>query len=256
MRVLHVIADAAGGGLERVMLEAVGALAEAGLEQEVLARGGDPQGPRLLEGAPATVTVAPFDRLWKGRTIAAIQRALQGFRPHVVHYWSGYAAGFAPPSSAQRSLGWYAAYEMASRFRLCAWHAGQTRDVARHIASQGVAADRIAVLARCTRPLASPAALERASLDTPESAPLAFHESRFEPDCAVGSLLHALRHAPQVHAWISGDGPMLRAMQGLAGELDLESRVRFLGARPDRTALIAASDVVISPSRLRPWTIP
>ena len=48
---------------------------------------------------------------------------------------------------------------------------------------------------------------------------------------------------------ICGDGPLRGGLQDLVAELGLGHRVRFLGQRPDVEALIAASDVVVLPSR-------
>src|SRR5512147_2386119 len=61
MRVLHVIAGAKGGGAESIMLDAVAALAEAGVSQHVITRGGKAR-LAALEAAGVSYEIAHFDK--------------------------------------------------------------------------------------------------------------------------------------------------------------------------------------------------
>jgi len=64
-------------------------------------------------------------------------------------------------------------------------------------------------------------------------------------------LLRALARLPERPClWIAGDGPERGALENLAAELGVSSRVRFLGARADVADLLAACDVLVLPSRL------
>jgi glycosyltransferase involved in cell wall biosynthesis len=49
--------------------------------------------------------------------------------------------------------------------------------------------------------------------------------------------------------WVAGDGPERASLETLAREAGLGERVRFLGRRSDTADLLAASDIVVIPSR-------
>ena len=52
--------------------------------------------------------------------------------------------------------------------------------------------------------------------------------------------------------WL-GDGPELETYKELAHDLGIEERVRFLGWRNDRAALLGAVDICVLPSRYEPF---
>ncbi|MFD1720842.1 glycosyltransferase family 4 protein [Amnibacterium endophyticum] len=65
-----------------------------------------------------------------------------------------------------------------------------------------------------------------------------------------------LLRAAQARAWrvsVAGDGPEEQGLRALAGQLDLEHRVEFLGSvsRDEVGALMTTADVVVVPSRRR-----
>jgi glycosyltransferase involved in cell wall biosynthesis len=55
------------------------------------------------------------------------------------------------------------------------------------------------------------------------------------------------------YLWIAGDGPLEADLKAQAAKLGIADRVRFLGWRTDRSALLAACDVVAFPSRYEPF---
>jgi glycosyltransferase involved in cell wall biosynthesis len=58
---------------------------------------------------------------------------------------------------------------------------------------------------------------------------------------------------PEAFLWIAGDGPLRRKLEQLAEELGVARRVRFLGWRTDRAALLRAADICVFPSRYEPF---
>jgi hypothetical protein len=69
----------------------------------------------------------------------------------------------------------------------------------------------------------------------------------------VDTMLHALTRVPNAYLWIAGEGPAKAKYQALATRLGLDLRVRFLGWRNDRKALLQACDVCVLPSRYEPF---
>ncbi|MDP3459003.1 MAG: glycosyltransferase, partial [Hyphomonas sp.] len=151
-----------------------------------------------------------------------------------------------------RSIAWYGGYYKLARFRTCEWHVGLTIDLLRHIREQGVSEDRSAIIHtyadfQGTEPVA------RASLTTPEGVPVALALARLHEKKGLDTLLDAASRLPDLHVWIAGEGPLEAELKAQSARLGLDHRVRFLGWRNDRGALLAACDVVAFPSRYEPF---
>lgn len=252
MRVLHVMAGAAEGGAETNLMDSALALAEAGVPQHVLTRPDNPLRVERLRDARIGVTTASFDKIWRMPTNAALQACIEELRPDVLHFWMGRAGSYAPRGWASRSLGWYGGYYKLSRFKNCAWHAGLTPDIRRHILEQGAAPERVVSFPIYARIAPAPP-VDRASLATPDDAPVVLALARLHWKKGLDVLLQSLAQLPGVYGWIAGAGPLEGDLRALAESLGLNDRVRFLGWRNDRSALLAACDVVAFPSRYEPF---
>lgn len=121
--------------------------------------------------------------------------------------------------------------------------------------AHGVAADHAHYIP--TFPAVRDATIEppisRAALDTPNDALVVLALSRLHPKKGLDTLLHAIRDVPQAYLWLAGSGPIETQLRQLTAQLGLESRVRFLGWRTDRAALLRASDICALPSRYEPF---
>jgi hypothetical protein len=251
MRVLQVMAGADAGGAETMFLDGVTALAEAGVAQHVITRG-TPARLEVLRNAGVPVDEASFDKLVRFPTTDTIKAAIKTFQPDVLHFWMGRAGTFAPAATRAKSLGWYGGYYKPSRFRNCAWHAGVTRDIERHIVEQGVPADHASTLLVFANIETAPP-LDRAVFDTPNDAPLVLALSRLHEKKGIDTLLDALAQLAGVYAWIAGSGPIEAELKAQCTRLGLDDRVRWLGWRTDRAALLGACDIVAFPSRYEPF---
>ncbi|MGE0830054.1 MAG: glycosyltransferase [Hyphomonadaceae bacterium] len=252
MKVLHVIAGAKDGGAESIMRDAVVALAEAGVPQHVVTRAHNEDRLKEYEEAGVPVTIASFDNFFRFTTDAAIRTAIAHFQPDVIHYWMGRAGTFAPKSQRAKSVGWYGGYYKLSRFKNCAWHAGMTRDIAEHIKKQGAPDVRVGIwnsYANVNDATPTP----RASLATPEGAPVLIALARLHWKKGLDTLLDAVEGIPEAYVWICGTGPLEAELKAHSARLGLDDRVRFLGWREDRANLMAAADIVAFPSRYEPF---
>jgi glycosyltransferase involved in cell wall biosynthesis len=252
MRILHIMAGAQAGGAETMMLDGVLALAEAGVGQHVVTRDNDPVRIAALQTAGVPISIAPFDRIWRGPTRAKIKAAVRALQPDVQHFWMGRAGQFALEKHTAQNLGWYGGYYKTSRFKHCAWHAGVTKDITRAIIAQGVPESRATTLHTFANITTAPA-VDRNTLNTPDDAPVVLALARLHWKKGLDTLLDALANLPGVYGWIAGSGPLEQDLRAQAERLGIANRVRFLGWRTDRAALLAACDVVAFPSRYEPF---
>lgn len=248
MRVLHVIAGAKGGVAESIMLDAVAALAEAGVAQHVVTRGHSKARLVALENSGVSYDTANFDKDSREPTKDIIRKAADAFAPDVIHYWMGRAASFAPKQYREISVGWYGGSSKIERFKNCDWHSAATEAAVREIVAQGAPAERVSILHGYVKLPPAPAA-KRANLDTPEDAPAVLALTRLDWESGVDVLLDAIKQLKGVYVWMAGTGPLEAQLKQQAKKLDIEKRVRFLGAREDDAGLLAACDAVVSPSR-------
>lgn len=252
MRVMHVMAGAAEGGAENIMLESVLALAEAGLQQHVVTRPDNKFRISRFQEAGIGVDLAGFNNAWPFPTRRIVNQAIESFRPDVIEYWMGRAGQYAPKAHRARSIAWYGGYYKLARFTQCEWHVGLTIDLLRHIREQGVAQDRSTII-HTYADFTGSAPADRASLNTPAEAPVALALARLHEKKGLDTLLDAAAKIPGLYVWIAGEGPLEAELKAHCARLAIGDRVRFLGWRNDRGALLEACDVVAFPSRYEPF---
>ncbi len=253
MRILHVMAGAREGGAENIMLESVLALQEVEtITQCVVTRPDNAFRIRSFQRAGIDVHTASFNKMFKGPTKRVLDRAIRDFQPDIIQYWMGRAGQFAPARYRDISIGWYGGYYKLERFRNCLWHIGLTKDLVRHIREQGVPYEHIGLI-HTTADFKGARSVDRASLDTPADAPVALALARLHVKKGLDTLLEAATKLPELYVWIAGDGPLESELKAQCSALGLDGRVRFLGWRNDRDALLAACTLVAFPSRYEPF---
>jgi glycosyltransferase involved in cell wall biosynthesis len=252
MRLLHVIAGAEVGGAETFALDAIEGLAGREIEQFVICR---PWPRAIARYAAAGIGVAPMRFGWRdhalggGRRIRAVAR---WFGADLAHAWMARAASFMPAEMPCPVVGWFGDTYDLRYFRRCDVFLGVTPAIVAHIAGHGIPPERV-LLTNTFGTMPESAPVDRAALGVPEGAPLLLVLARMHPVKGIDIFLRAVAATPGLFAWIAGDGPERAAYEALAVRLGLGDRVRFLGWRDDRKALLAACDVVVLPSRYEPF---
>jgi glycosyltransferase involved in cell wall biosynthesis len=248
MRILHIIAGAKPEGAGQSALDAVLALAEAGLEQHVVTREGQ-DSAAALKAAGVAVKRAGFDKKWRDPTKVAIRDAAQKFRPDIVQYWTGRAAMFAPKALRARGVGWHGGFHKLARFKNCDWHIAASRHIAERVIKEGAPGERVDVVAPFAEtPAAAPA--DRAAMATPDSAHVVLAFARPNSKKGMDTLVAAIARMPGVYLWVAGDSALEPELRKLAEEAEITDRARFANPRFDRAALLAACDAVAAPARL------
>lgn len=250
MRILHIMAGRGNGGAETYATDTVLALHEAGVEQTAVwhpaqARLPDLQRAGVITAPEILRRSLPLLRRW------ALTALVKKYKPDVIHCWMRRAASLVP-KTAMPVIGWFGGYYNVRHFERCSHFVGVTPDIVAHQRDQGVGEGHSFFMP--TFPAIDPSpAQNRAVLNTPRDAKLLLCLSRLHPKKGLDIMLQALARLPDCHLWLAGDGPLLEELQALAQGLNIADRVRFLGWRSDRGALLRAADICVLPSRYEPF---
>jgi glycosyltransferase involved in cell wall biosynthesis len=250
MRILHVMASRANGGAETYSADLIASLHAAGLAQLAVIPRASLQHARLAAAGVALaegVLEAPL-QLWRRGRLA---RAIASFRPDLVHCWMRRAASLVPALEVP-VIGWFGGYYDPARFPRCRHFIGVTPAIVEHMLERKVPQARAHYVPTFpTLERAEP--LDRAALATAGDATVLLALSRLHDKKGLDLLLRALVELPQCVAWLAGDGPREPHLKALAVELGVAKRVRWLGWRSDRGALLRAADICVLPSRWEPF---
>lgn len=248
-RLLQAMAGQPHGGAEAFFERLAIALARAGETQRLLIRR-DPARSARLRNAGLEVIEAPFGGRLDFRTPRLLAGAIAEFQPAVVLSWMSRASAACPAGDFVH-VGRLGGYYDLKYYRRCDHLIANTRDIVAHIVRNGWPADRVHYLPNFVVEESAPP-VPRASLATPEDAPLALALGRLHRNKGFDVLLEAVAKVPLLFFWIAGEGEERASLEARAVALGIEARVRFLGWRDDVPALLASCDLLAVPSRHEP----
>ncbi len=205
----------------------------------------------MLRESGISCDVLPFWRRFDFSTERKFRQIAAEFQPDVVLTITGRGAAMTPPGD-YALIGRLGGYYNFDYFRRCDYLVCNTPDLARYVTQGGWANERVFYIPNFPHVDDAPA-VDRALLDTPPDVPLAVALGRLHPNKAMDVLLKAAAQIPDLWVWIAGEGPDERKLKSLAHDLGIAPRVKFLGWRTDRGALLKAADVCVFPSREEPF---
>ncbi len=255
MHVFHIMAGRANGGAETYCADLLSCLAKAGVRQTAILASGYGRGAELADKGidvrttPLSVPVIPLQRL----RIAQVFNSLDQ-KPDIVHAWMCRGATLVPAKLPCPVMSWSGGYYPVDKLARTATHfVGNTPDILRHFTDGGVAAADTSL--QTTFPMLETTQLpvDRASLDTPADAPLLLTLARLHWKKGLDTLFKSLVPLKGYYLWLAGDGELEAELKAMAASLGIADRVRFLGWRTDRAALLGATDMLVVPSRFEPF---
>ena len=251
MRVLHVIAGAEIGGAETFAVDAITSLAERGIAQHVICRPFPAQLKRYAEAGVGVTPMrfSPLDHILHHGIVAREARRLGA---DLVHAWMSRAGSFVPANLPCPAIGWFGDYYKLKYFAHCDAFFAVTADIAASIVKRGMPAERV-FTTNTFGTMPDAPSVSRAEFDTPLDAKVALVLSRMHQVKGIDTMLEALARVPGLFLWLAGDGPAKAEYEALAQRLGVAERVRFLGWRNDRKALLEACDICVLPSRYEPF---
>lgn len=250
MRLLQVLAGGLHGGAERFYEDLVVGLAKTGLDQACAIRPFPLRAARL-SAAGCRVSQFTFGGLLDIVTRLRLARLAKIENPDVILGWMNRACAVLP-EGPWVNVGRLGGYYSLKYYRRCHHLVCNTPDIAAYVMREGWPAARTHYIPNFT-PVAAEPPVDRAGLDTPPGAKVLLILARLHPVKGVDVAIRALAAIPGAVLWIAGEGPLERALRKLAVDEGVADRVRFLGWRDDRSALLKAADVCLVPSRSEPF---
>lgn len=248
VRSLQLMAGSPAGGAETFYVTLGTAMKQAGEDVHFALRPHEDREAALRDAGaePHRFAFRQFDL----GTTFGLRRLIRELEPQVVMTWMNRAAQRCPNGNFIKVARFGGYYDM-KYYRHHDHVVGIVPGIVTYLKEQGWPADRVHYIPNFSRVEKVPAA-DRAALDTPENAPLLVALGRLHKAKAFDVLLQAMTEVPGAYLWIAGDGPLEAELKALCTSLGLDDRVRFLGWRNDRSALLYAADICVFPSRYEP----
>ncbi len=249
MSLAHTLGSAVNGGAEAYFVSLVGAFARAGITQHAAIRAHAGR-QKALTALRVPTRVLPFGKTLDFTTGPAIAAMAREADARVILAWMNRAAAATPRGNWKR-VGRLGGYYKLKNYRDYDALVGNTQSIADWMVREGWPKERTHYIPNFAAAGAG-LRLSRATLDTPENAPLLLGMGRLHQSKAHDVSLRALQQLPDAFLWIAGDGPEEGSLKSQARELGVAERVRFLGWRDDASALYRSADIVLFPSRFEP----
>lgn len=252
MRVLGALGGGAHGGAETFYTRLMISLHESGIETRALLR---PFENRIgqLESHKVPYATAPFGGIFDVQTRYRFKQEFKQFSPQIVLTFMNRATHKCPRNKRDPfvHIARLGGYYNLKYYKHADYLIALTHDIYDYILQNGWPKEKVHYLPNfADQKPGTP--INKASLDTPEDAPLLVTLARLHDAKAIDVLLSAMTQVKNCYLWIAGDGPLRAELTALMYSLELQDRVRFLGWRQDIPDLIATSDMVVFPSRYEP----
>lgn len=258
MKILQVMAGNDHGGAETAFVDMCIAMHEAGMNIEVATRDNPVRIPQL-EKAGLKVHTLPFGGPIDVFTPWKLARIIKSFQPVIVQTWMARATAKTPNWTSTKTQQRYlvvsrlGGYYKIKNFKSSDYFNTITPDIKRHLVENGVDESRVCAINNFAETEENVTPLAKADLGIPDDAPMLVCLGRLHVNKAYDILIKALVDLPHVYAAIAGEGPAREELEKLAAEKGVADRIKFLGWRTDRAALLRAADICVFASRIEPF---
>ncbi|THK38435.1 glycosyltransferase [Ensifer sp. MPMI2T] len=239
------------GGAERFFVHLVNALAERGVEQTSVIRPHRLWRPEI-EGATKIVEShfrnLSLDRLLLPRKVMHMARR---DRPDALMAWAPRASELMPAYKGCIKISRLGDYPpRLDYFRNTDCLVCNTPGIAEHVRKLGWKRD-VEIISNFTN-TERVEPVSRATLDTPDEAPVVMSMGRFVERKGFHTLIQAVAKVPDAYLWLLGDGEERDNLHKLATDLGVAARVRFAGWQKDTRPFLAAADIFVMASSHEP----
>jgi glycosyltransferase involved in cell wall biosynthesis len=253
MKILHTMAGGQAGGAEMAYVDLVVAQHNNGMDVIAACRPNSQRVP-LLRAAGVTVYELPFGGVFDFKTKLELKKIIKSEDITHVQCWMSRASKLTPKIEGCVKIARLGGYYNLKYYRDVDHFIGNTPDICRWLTQeQNRAPETVTHINNFAElePVETP--LNRADLNTDEADFVFLAMARLHPVKGLDTALHALSQTPKAVLWIAGEGSEGQNLKNLADDLGVSDRVRWLGWRTDRSALLDSCDAVLFPSRFEPF---
>lgn len=258
MKILQVMAGGKHGGAETAFVDMCIAMHEAGETIEVATRPNDIRVPQL-EKAGIKIHTLPFGGKIDVFTPWKIQKIIKNFQPDIVQCWMSRASWKVPKWKPNMNIPRYhivarlGGYYKLKYFKSVDRFIPVTTDIKNYLIKKGIPEHNICTINNFAELEEVKNPINRAEYNTPKDAPLLLGLGRLHPAKAFDTLIETVNNMPGIHLWIAGEGPQREELEKLIKRLNCGDRIKLLGWRTDRAALLQAADICTFTSRFEPF---
>lgn len=258
MKILQIMAGGKHGGAETAFVDMCLAMHEAGENIEVITRNNEVRVPPLKE-AGIKVHTLPFAGKADVFTHWAIRKIIKEQQPSIVQTWMARAAWFTPRWKPAMAIPPYltfarlGGYYKLKNFKNTDHFVALTPDIKNYLIKNKIEPAQIHQINNFAEAEEVVTPINRADFGTPEDATLVLGLGRLHTSKAFDTLIKAVAQVPGMYLWIAGEGPEHQALEKLIALLNLQDRVKLLGWRTNRAALLQAADICAFVSRYEPF---
>lgn len=246
------------GGAEMACIDMCIAMHEAGEDIEVITRANAVRVP-ILEAAGISVHILPFGGKLDVYTPWAIGRIIKKAKPQIVQTWMSRAAKKTPNWRNLKTPDRYlvaarlGGYYKAKNFKHTDFFVPITPDLQKYLIESGFDKQKIQMINNFAETESNIKPIKRSDFDTPDDATVILTLARLHKSKALDVILDALPDMPNTYLWMAGEGPLRTVLEQMAKDNGVADRVRFLGWRTDRAALLQEADICAFISRYEPF---
>lgn len=249
MKMVQLMAGASHGGAEAFFSRLVPALHAGGVAQTAIIRRDSKRAEALQKTGIETYQLT-YGGMLDLQTPWRIKKLVSITKPDIVMSWMNRASRMMPVGQWQR-VGRLGGYYNLKYYKNCNYLICNTPDICDYVTEQGWPAKNTRVISNFVNENnADP--VQRSDFNTPVNAPLIFTAGRLHENKGFDVLIKAVARLDDVCLWVAGEGPLKQDLHELVADLNLGSRVRFLGWREDINALMSSADLFVCPSRHEP----
>ncbi|MBI1301673.1 MAG: glycosyltransferase [Alphaproteobacteria bacterium] len=258
MKILQVLAGAKHGGAETACIDMCVALSEAGQNVEVATRQNDIRVPRL-RAAGIKVHILPFGGKIDIYTPFALRGIIKEFQPDIVQTWMSRAAQKVTRWTPAMGIPQYlvvsrlGGYYKIKNFKQTDYFTTITPKIREYLIKNGVDPQKVLHINNFAETEQIEAPIKRDAEGIPKHGTLCVSLGRLHESKAFDFLIEAVADLQDVYLWIAGEGPDRENLEKQIQALGVQNRIKLLGWRSDRAALLQAADICIFPSRYEPF---
>lgn len=251
MKTIQIMAGAEHGGAETAYLDLCIALKEAGEDVIAVTR------PNARNAELTLAHIPVYELKFGGAldiwTTLELKTILKSSGADLAMTWMSRAAAKTPRVAGIPLVARLGGYYKLKNYKNTDAFVGNTPDICRYIIDQGVVPSRVRHINNFARTAPHQHAVKRRDLDTPDDATVLLSLGRLHEAKAIDVAIDALKDLPDAYYWIAGEGELRLELEDRAKKNGVLDRVRFLGWRTDREALLEAADICVFCSRFEPF---